>query len=121
MQGPHPPRRGQVQVEGKGVRQRGGSAFAHLYGTARWQRVRARQLAKQPLCWRCAKRGLVVAATVCNHSNGHPEGETEAQFWSGPFDSQCAPCHSGDQAREEMGKGAKGCDVSGAPLGRADW
>lgn len=102
------------------MRQQGGTKFAHLYRTARWQATRKRQLDKEPLCWRCKGRGLTVAATVCNHTNGHPEGETEAMFWSGPFDSQCGPCHSGDQARAEKGKGEKGCDASGWPYARTD-
>lgn len=101
-------------------RQRGGTRFAHLYRTARWQRVRAAQLAAHPLCWRCESRGRITAATVCNHTKGHPEGETEEQFWRGPFDSQCATCHSGDQAREERGKGEKGCDASGWPYARKE-
>ena len=98
------------------TRQRGGTAYAHLYGTARWKRTRARQLAKEPLCWRCVKRGLVVEATVCNHTKGHPIGETEGQFWSGPFDSQCATCHSGETAREERGRPLIACGVDGWPV-----
>lgn len=102
------------------MRQAGGTKFAHLYRTARWQATRKRQLDKEPLCWRCMKRGQTVAATVCNHTNGHPEGETEAQWWAGPFDSQCSGCHSSAQAREERGKGEKGCDESGWPYARRE-
>lgn len=102
------------------MRQQGGTKFAHLYRTARWQRIRAQQLAREPLCWRCEQRGKLTAATVCNHTNGHPAGETEEQFWAGPFDSQCAACHSGDQARVEQGKAIRGCDAAGWPLARAD-
>ncbi|MDF4005308.1 hypothetical protein P3W33_18065 [Luteibacter sp. PPL552] len=98
------------------ARQRGGTRFAHCYGTARWQRVRAAQLAQAPLCAMCTARGLTVAATVCDHVNGHPAGETEAMFWNGPFQSLCAPCHSGDKARMERGKERRGCDAHGWPL-----
>ncbi len=101
------------------MRQQGGSKFAHLYRTARWQATRRQQLDREPLCCRCKRRGKDTLATVCNHTNGHPAGETEEQFWAGPFDSQCAPCHSGDTAREEQGKAAKGCDASGWPLARS--
>lgn len=102
---------------GRPIRQRGGTAFAHLYKTARWQRIRKAQLAREPLCSRCAARGEVTAATVCNHTNGHPAGETEDQFWSGPFDSQCVTCHSGETARIERGATMlKGCDEDGWPL-----
>lgn len=100
------------------MRQRGGSAFGHLYGRAKWQRIRAAQLAREPLCAICARRGLTVEATVCDHVNGHPAGETEAMFWAGPFQSLCAPCHSGDKARVEAGRHLRGCDVDGWPTGR---
>ncbi len=100
------------------IRQRGGSAFAHLYGTARWQRTRKAQLDREPLCRFCERRGLVVLATVCNHVNGHPAGETEQQFWEGPFNSLCADCHNSDQTRMERGaKQIRGCDADGWPVG----
>ncbi len=100
------------------TRQTGGSAFAHLYGTARWQRTRKAQLEREPLCSKCKARGHVTVATVCNHSNGHPAGETEEMFWTGPFDSQCANCHSSDQARLERGSAQiRGCDNDGWPIG----
>jgi len=102
----------------KWERQRGGTAFAKLYGTARWQRIRAAQLCKEPLCAMCANRGLTIAATVCDHINGHPAGETEAMFWGGPFQSLCATCHSGDKARIERGTAPRGCDEDGWPADR---
>lgn len=99
------------------MRQRGGTQFKHLYGTARWKRVRRTQLDREPLCSLCAKRGRVTEATVCNHTHGHPDGETEEQFWSGPFDSQCNDCHNGDTARIERGATQlKGCDDDGWPI-----
>ncbi len=99
------------------MRQRGGTQFKHLYGTARWKRLRRAQLEREPLCSMCAKRGRVTEATVCNHTLGHPDGETEDQFWSGPFDSQCNDCHNGDTARIERGATQlKGCDDDGWPI-----
>lgn len=59
---------------------------------------------------------MVVEATVCNHTHGHPQGETEDQFWTGPFDSQCATCHSGETAREERGRPIVAADVDGWPV-----
>ena len=101
----------------KSARQRGGSAFAQLYRTSLWQRLRKAQLEKEPLCCLCQARGQIVPATVCNHTNGHPPGETEQMFWSGPFDSQCVGCHSGDTARLENGRvQIKGCDIEGWPI-----
>ena len=105
-------------ARGRRTRQNGGSAFAHLYGTARWQRTRKTQLEREPLCSKCKARGHVTVATVCNHTNGHPAGETEEMFWSGPFDSQCANCHNVDQARLERGAvQVRGCDEDGWPIG----
>lgn len=99
-------------------RQRGGGRFSANYRTAKWQRVRRFQLDREPLCKFCERRGLVVLATVCNHVNGHPAGETEQQFWEGPFNSLCADCHNSDQARlERGGKQIRGCDEDGWPVG----
>jgi hypothetical protein len=58
----------------------------------------------------------VVAATVCDHVNGHPAGETEAMFWDGPFQSLCRDCHNSDKARIERGREFRGCDADGWPL-----
>lgn len=98
------------------MRQRGGSAFAHLYGTARWQRTRKAQLEREPLCCKCQARGRLTVASVCNHTNGHPAGETEQQFWGGPFDSQCADCHNGVTATLERTGRIKGGDANGWSL-----
>lgn len=104
-------------LQGRYARKRGGTAFSHLYGTARWQRTRKAQLDRQPLCEYCAKRKHTKVATVCNHTNGHPAGETEQQFWEGPFNSLCADCHNSDQARIEKGAvQIRGCDADGWPI-----
>jgi len=71
------------------------------YGTARWHRIRARQLAVQPLCQRCMARGEVVAASVVHHVDAH-RGDP-ARFWGGPFESVCKPCHDSDIQAEERG------------------
>lgn len=69
------------------------------YSTARWRRIRAKQLADNPLCKRCEARGEVAAATVCDHRERH-NGDPDL-FWNGPFDSLCKPCHDGEKQREE--------------------
>ena len=101
-----------------GIRQAGGTRFRHLYRTARWLGIRARQLAAHPLCAYCEREGRVTAATVCDHVDGHPAGETETKFFAGPFQSLCATCHSGAKAREEAGRPVKGCGPDGWPLAR---
>lgn len=68
--------------------------YRYLYGTARWQRTRARQLIVQPLCERCLDRCRVVAASVCHHV--FPDMKLSPDtFFAGPFESLCQPCHDG--------------------------
>ena len=77
--------------------------YGRLYSTARWQRIRAAQLAREPLCRMCQAEGVTTAATVCDHIDGHPDGETEEQFWAGPFQSLCRTHHDTDKRRAEQG------------------
>ena len=69
------------------------------YKLARWAAIRAAQLAGEPLCRTCVQAGLVVPATVCDHVEPHRGDAT--RFWSGPFQSLCAGCHSSAKQREE--------------------
>lgn len=77
-----------------------------LYRTARWRRLRAEQLAAEPLCRLCAEEGRTTRATVCDHVEPH-RGDVDA-FWRGPFQSLCdeAPqrCHSRVKQREERAR-----------------
>lgn len=68
--------------------------------TYRWQKLRARQLAAEPLCRMCADDGVLMVATVCDHIEPH-RGD-EAKFWAGPFQSLCAACHSREKQRAEQ-------------------
>jgi 5-methylcytosine-specific restriction protein A len=72
-----------------------------LYSTARWQRLRAAQLADEPLCRFCTEAGVVTAATVCDHTEPH-RGDVD-RFWAGPFQSLCASCHNSTKHSLEMG------------------
>lgn len=69
------------------------------YHTARWQRLRLRQLEQHPLCKRCEGRGRVTPATEVHHSVPH-KGDFST-FWAGPFESLCGPCHSGPTQQAE--------------------
>ncbi|OBQ69386.1 hypothetical protein A9K72_09085 [Mesorhizobium loti] len=79
------------------------------YKTARWQRLRAHQLAEEPLCRNCKKHGRITAATVCDHIERH--GGDPDRFWNGPFQSLCdqAPwrCHSSEKQRQERQDGGR--------------
>lgn len=86
------------------------------YKTARWQKLRARQLAAHPLCCMCCDERKVVAATVCDHVKPH-RGD-EALFWSGPFQSLCANHHNSAKQRIEKGGRARPIiGVDGWPVG----
>jgi 5-methylcytosine-specific restriction protein A len=56
------------------------SAYRRLYKMGRWRRIRAEQLAKQPLCETCLSQGRITAATVCNHVDKDAKA-TERWAW----------------------------------------
>jgi 5-methylcytosine-specific restriction endonuclease McrA len=79
-----------------------------------WQVRREQQLIKEPLCWLCAQRGLVVEATVADHIVPH-KGDVAA-FISGELQSLCKPCHD-KLAQERDHKGFHSAvDTDGYPL-----
>lgn len=86
----------------------------HLYGTARWQRVRDRQLSEHPLCERCLVSGIVEVATVVHHVHAH-KGDV-VKFWNSPFESLCAPCHNRFGQLEDHGKTVILFDEQGWPI-----
>ena len=90
--------------------------YRALYGTQRWRKQALAHLATEPLCRLCSQLGRVRAATVCDHVNGHPANETEAQFWSGPFQSLCSDCHNGAKRQQERTGTLRGADADGWPI-----
>lgn len=87
---------------------------AHLYRTARWQRIRKAQLDREPLCRYCQQMGRITAATVCDHITPH-KGDAVA-FHAGPFQSLCKPCHDGAKKQLEMRGSLRGSGTDGLPL-----
>jgi hypothetical protein len=81
-------------------RRRTESPTRALYGTARWQLLRAHQLAHEPLCRLCLAEDWITPATVCDHVEPH-RGDI-ARFWRGPFQSLCKPHHDSAKQREEQ-------------------
>jgi hypothetical protein len=72
------------------------------YSHHRWRHHRRRpQLAKQPLCEWCFKRGFVVQAEIAHHAVPH-HGDPHL-FWNGALISLCKACHDGDAQRIERG------------------
>lgn len=91
--------------------------YKRWYKTARWQRLRARQLANNPLCVMCLPRP--TPATVCDHKEPH-RGDP-VKFWSGPFQSLCAHHHNSDAQRaEKSGKIRQDVGVDGWPIMLSD-
>lgn len=68
-------------------------AYRKLYKTTRWQAIRSYQLSTEPLCRTCRAEGRATPATVCDHIEPH-KGDLD-KFFTGPFQSLCAPCHDG--------------------------
>ncbi len=83
--------------------------YRRLYKTAQWQRLRADQLALEPLCRMCSDVGLLTTATICDHITPH-KGNVE-KFWNGPFQSLCKHCHDSRKQRMEHGKGGYALDI----------
>lgn len=86
--------------------------YRPFYKTARWKRVRARQLNAEPLCRFCKEIGRITAATVCDHVD--PKTKTEA-FFAGPFQSLCKQHHDGEKQRIEARGYSSAVDESGWP------
>ena len=87
--------------------------YSKLYTTRRWRRIRAAQLAKDPLCAMCWKREKVVEANVVDHIEPH-KGDMD-KFWHGPLQSLCERCHNSDKRSIEHGGRSTGCDINGMP------
>lgn len=100
---------------GKGVRQASKKPAHHaLYKTARWLRIRERQLRTNPLCLFCQQFGRITKATVCDHVIPH-RGDVR-KFYAGPFQSLCKRCHDSHKQSEEAGGVRRGCDIDGNPV-----
>ena len=86
----------------------------NLYYTARWSRIRHRQLALYPVCKYCEQLGHTTKATICDHIEPH-RGDVR-KFWAGPFQSTCKHCHDSHKQRLEKSGVLDGCDEHGYPL-----
>ena len=95
-----PPGRGDRQQQSKEYdRRRDQQEWRRWYRMARWIAIAAYQLRIEPLCRFCKAKGIIKAATVCDHIHRH-NGD-HVLFWGGPFQSLCASCHSGEKQRIE--------------------
>ena len=92
------------------------SAYRRHYSTARWKRLRAAQLQRQPLCEAHLAVGQVVAARVVNHREPH-RGDLALFFDPANLQSVCASCHDGPIQRIEAAGGVSPrVDADGWPV-----
>ncbi|WP_216361182.1 hypothetical protein [Caulobacter mirabilis] len=89
--------------------------YRKLYKTARWRRIRAEQLAREPLCRMCLKADSVSVTTVCDHIDPKDKRDPEL-FFTGAKQSLCKDHHDSSKQREEKRGHEIGCDESGFPL-----
>jgi 5-methylcytosine-specific restriction endonuclease McrA len=80
------------------MRSEAGASWQSWYKTARWLRLRKRQLSRDPFCVKCLEGGVTVLATVADHVVDH-KGDPEI-FWRGALQSLCVPCHNSDKQYE---------------------
>ena len=78
-------------------------AWQRLYDTQRWQKIRIRQLSKEPWCASCLRANIYTPATDVDHIEAH-RGDPD-KFYNGPFQSLCKRCHSAKTADEINGRG----------------
>lgn len=86
----------------------------HLYGRRNWRRRAKKQLQAEPLCARCAERGLVVPAEVADHQT--PHNGDPFKFLHGPLQSLCRHCHNGHKKFEEHRGYRRDIGLDGLPL-----
>src|SRR5215469_11799782 len=91
-------------------------AWENLYKTARWQRLRKRQLEAGPLCQFCLERGIVTAANVVDHVAPHKGDWTD--FVTGQLQSLCGPCHNSAKRQVELRGYRLDVGVDGYPIDR---
>jgi len=93
-------------------------AYRRWYGLAIWcgdNGLRARQLARQPLCERCRASGRITAATVVNHRIPH-KGDWSLFTDPNNHESVCKDHHDGLIQREEARGHVIGSDINGRPM-----
>ena len=82
------------------------AAYRRLYKSKEWRGrggLRERVLARDPLCVRCQRRGLIVPSTVVNHKRPH-KGDRDLFFDERNCEGTCKACHDGPiQSSERRG------------------
>lgn len=89
------------------------SETRRLYGTARWKEIRrATLLAANWTCQAPGCRAYHTTRTPLHCDHVVPHGGDPVNFFAGPFQALCEPCHNAAKQREERG-GGRGSKSSG--------
>jgi 5-methylcytosine-specific restriction protein A len=60
-----------------------------------------RYIQAHPLCVECHRAGLIVAASVVDHCDGHQHADWVGRFWNEDrWQSLCLACHAKKSASE---------------------
>ena len=79
------------------------SEHKKLYATARWEKLRAHQLSREPLCAFCLQQNIITPATVVDHVVPH-RGDNDLFYNSSNLQSMCKYHHDSEkQAIEKRG------------------
>lgn len=68
-----------------------------FYSSAAWQKIRADQLRREPLCRDCSQEGITREATVADHIIPRRQGGSDDPS---NLQSQCWPHHQSKRQRE---------------------
>ncbi len=91
----------------------------------RWETLRNRFIAHNPLCTFCADGGEIVPAEVVDHITPH-RGDPFLLYDWGNLQSLCFTCHNGRKKSDEMAldrgedRSKPSCDEDGYPID-GDW
>jgi 5-methylcytosine-specific restriction protein A len=83
------------------------------YHSAKWQRRKANQLRKHPLCVMCENAGGIAPATVVDHVVPH-QGDIN-KFWLGSLQSLCLDHHNKTKQQIEQRGYASDIGADGFP------
>jgi len=89
--------------------------YRRHYQSSRWKKLRARQLAIQPLCELCIQSEIVTEATVVHHVKRH-DGDLALLFDPTNLQSLCKPHHDRDGQLQDNGKTVIRYDATGWPI-----
>jgi 5-methylcytosine-specific restriction endonuclease McrA len=99
------------------MKKQGREDYRGLYKTARWKRMRKRQLDRHPMCQCPHCRGKGLEADTVDHKKPH-KGDTKLFFDPRNLQSMNKDCHDKyKQSQERGGAGfMQGCNERGEPL-----